>query len=218
MRHFAQPRERRTNDGRELSVCAEIEKLVIDADCTAVHRSWNGLDVRRVLLRLRLLCSVIPRCPLPLFAPSKLFVGVSVLSQLTALFLISLHVDTEPTQTGIFCRDLSCHTNSTKKTAYSNEGMSGERSDSSSGGPSASVAAGCSLSESSRARPAFGGGSGAGSGSAGSGSAGEAGSGSAQTAGLSSSFMGRGSGAGGGLAVFSWGRGEDGQLGIGDTR
>lgn len=95
--------------------------------------------------------------------------------------------------------------------------MSGERSDSSSGGPSASVAAGCSLSESSRARPAFGSGGGAGSGSAGSGSAGEAGSGSAQTAGLSSSFMGRGSGAGGGLAVFSWGRGEDGQLGIGDT-
>ena len=95
--------------------------------------------------------------------------------------------------------------------------MSGERSDSSSGGPSASVAAGCSLSESSRARPAFDAGRGA-FGSAGSGSAGEAGSGSAQTAGLSSSFVGRGSGNAGGLAVFSWGRGEDGQLGIGDTR
>ena len=61
--------------------------------------------------------------------------------------------------------------------------MSGQRS-SSSGGAAASVAAGCSLREttSSRVTPA-------------------------------GSFGGPG-----GLAVFSWGRGEDGQLGIGDTR
>lgn len=127
---------------------------------------------------------------------------------LKALFLISLH------GTNINRNFLPgprvTPTRLDESTYCNDKNMSGERSDSSSGGPSASVAAGCSLSESSRARPAFGGGGGAGSGSAE--------SGSAQTAGLSSSFMGRGSGAGGGLAVFSWGRGEDGQLGIGDTR
>mmetsp|Transcript_36127 Transcript_36127/g.73367 ORF Transcript_36127/g.73367 Transcript_36127/m.73367 type:complete len:112 (+) Transcript_36127:323-658(+) len=96
--------------------------------------------------------------------------------------------------------------------------MSGERSDSSSGGPSASVAAGCSLSESSRARPSFVGSGGIATGGGGGAAAAGAGSGSAQTAGLSSSFMGRGTGNASGLAVFSWGRGEDGQLGIGDTR
>mmetsp|Transcript_21486 Transcript_21486/g.30089 ORF Transcript_21486/g.30089 Transcript_21486/m.30089 type:complete len:607 (+) Transcript_21486:80-1900(+) len=71
--------------------------------------------------------------------------------------------------------------------------MSGQRS-SSSGGAAASVAAGCSLRES-RPLESFRGN-------------GNAGSGSYSGIGISDRL---------GLAVFSWGRGEDGQLGLGDT-
>mmetsp|Transcript_34774 Transcript_34774/g.52483 ORF Transcript_34774/g.52483 Transcript_34774/m.52483 type:complete len:191 (+) Transcript_34774:195-767(+) len=103
--------------------------------------------------------------------------------------------------------------------------MSGQRS-SSSGGAAASVAAGCTLRESAsrsslmRARAAAAASSMSLSSTAAGAPSASYGGGLLSGGTSTASFGHRhhhSSGVDGGLAVFSWGRGEDGQLGIGDT-